>query len=90
MELRVTRLADFDRVCCESWPLDVFLYPGDQDRHGGEVNDQRCFRLLKRVIPSSGYRWLAGQWPQFSCHSVRWSSVSDGRAEQVRRKGGEF
>tara|TARA_Y100000385_G_scaffold290012_1_gene361435 strand:- start:277 stop:414 length:138 start_codon:yes stop_codon:yes gene_type:complete len=25
MELRVTRLADFDRICCESWPLDVFL-----------------------------------------------------------------
>ena len=24
-ELRFTRLADFDRVCYESWPLGVFL-----------------------------------------------------------------
>ena len=56
VELKVTRIADFDRDCCESWPLDVFLSQEIQDRHGGEISDQQLCCLMKRVFSCS--RWL--------------------------------
>ena len=50
MELKVTRFADFDRVCCESWPFGVFLSQETQDRHGVEVDESAMFSFDKTRV----------------------------------------